>query len=206
MAGVDAFLDDLASANPTPGGGAAAAVLGGIGCALASMVANLTLGKKKYADVQDTAKHVIAETAGLRRELVAAYHHDIEAFDGVMAAFGMPKGTDAEKAVRAEAIQAATKTATLSPLGCAQIAMNGLRLAHSIAAVGNTNAISDAGVAAMSLSSAVFAATLNMRINLPGINDAAFKATHQKLVEELEAEATKLAGEVRNMVLSKIGG
>jgi len=206
MAGVDSFLDDLASASPTPGGGAAAAVLGGIGCALASMVANLTVGKKKYADVQDIAKEVIAETGGLRRELVAAYHHDIEAFDGVMAAFGMPKNTDAEKAARAEAIQAATKIATLSPLGCAQIAMRGLRLAHRIAAVGNTNAISDAGVAAMSLSSAVFAATLNMRINLPGITDAAFKAKHQKLVDELEAEAVKLGSEVREMVLSKIEG
>lgn len=204
MEGVTAFLDDLASASPTPGGGAAAAVLGGIGCALAAMVANLTVGKKKYAAVEGTAREVIAKSVELRAELMHAYKHDIEAFDGVMAAFGMPKGTDAEKAARAEAIQVATKAATLSPLSCAQTAMAGLRLAHQIAAVGNTNAISDAGVSAMALSSAVFAATLNMRINLPGITDADFRAKHQKLVEELESEAAKLATDVRQMVLAKI--
>ncbi len=204
MEGISSFLEDLASASPTPGGGAAAAVIGGIGCALASMVANLTVGKKKYASAEPEAKQVIESSALIRNELLKAYHTDIEAFDLVMAAFGMPKGTDEEKAARAEAIEQATKGATLSPLHCAELAMEGLRLARRIAEIGNANAISDAGVSAMALATAVFAATLNMRINLPGIKDVAFREHHTALVTALEAEATKLASETREAVLAKI--
>jgi glutamate formiminotransferase/formiminotetrahydrofolate cyclodeaminase len=204
MAGVSAFLDDLASANPTPGGGAAAAVLGGIGCALASMVGNLTLGKKKYADVQGEVEAVLKEAAVLRRELVDSYKSDIAAFDKVMAALGMAKNTDEEKAIRAEAIQTATKAATLTPLECAEAAVAALKVAERIAKVGNTNAISDAGVAALSLTSAVFAATLNMRINLATIKDEAFKVKHMKLAEDLESEASRIGASCRAIVLSKI--
>lgn len=204
MQGVNAFLDDLASANPTPGGGAAAAVLGGIGCALASMVANLTIGKKKYAAVEAEARSVLVAADTLRVDLVNSYKEDVAAFEEVMGAFGLPKDTDEQKEARLNAIQQALKNATLTPLKCARLALQGLDLAKSIAEIGNTNAISDAGVASLSLHAAVQAATMNMRINLGSIKDAAFVTEHQAIVADLEAQAGDLAAKVREMVLGKM--
>ena len=91
---VEQFLDQLASSQPTPGGGSAAAVMGAMGAALVSMVANLTVGKKKYAEVEPQVKEVLAESEKLRGQLTAALQEDVAAFDTVMAAYGLPKDTD----------------------------------------------------------------------------------------------------------------
>ncbi|MCA8940108.1 MAG: cyclodeaminase/cyclohydrolase family protein [Planctomycetes bacterium] len=204
LTGVNEFLDDLASANATPGGGAAAAIVGGITAALTSMVANLTIGKKKYAEVEDQARSILERATALRGTLLAAYDEDVEAFDKVMAAFKLPKDSDADKAARQDPIQSATKDATLTPMRCAEAAIEGLNLALEIAKIGNTNAISDAGAGSLALVAAAYAATLNMRINLGSIADESFKNTHAAKVEELESTATKLGNEVRAIVLSKI--
>lgn len=202
--GVHAFLDDLASGSPTPGGGAAAAVVGSIGIALTSMVANLTIGKKKYAAVEQEAIAIHERAAAIRARLMTAYQEDIHAFEKVMDAFGLPKSTDDEKAHRQNAIQDATKEATISPMQCGQTALEGLDLALAVAKIGNTNAISDAGAGSLALVAAVFAATLNMRINLAGLKDQAFVQEHAAIIESMESKASSLGTEIRKIVLAKI--
>ena len=113
---VSQFLDELASNSPAPGGGSVAALAGAAGAALASMVCNLTIGKKKYVDVQGEMVAVLQQTEALRNELAALIDKDTEVFNTVMAAYGLPKGTEQEQAARTAAIQEATKSATLVPL------------------------------------------------------------------------------------------
>src|SRR5580700_11604309 len=111
---IQAFLDDLASERPAPGGGGAAAVCGAIGAALVSMVANLTIGKKNYEAVSDDLRAVNARAEALRAELIRAIDEDVAAFDSVIGAYGLPRATDEEKAARTASIQAALKGATLA--------------------------------------------------------------------------------------------
>src|ERR671935_2690213 len=113
---VQTFLDQLASRESTPGGGSAAAIFGAMGAALVSMVCNLTIGKKKYADVEGEMKEVLRKAEAVRHKLTGMIQDDVKAFDMVMGAYGMPKETDAEKAAREKAIQGALKQATDVPL------------------------------------------------------------------------------------------
>ncbi len=115
---IEPFLDALASSKATPGGGSAAAIIGAMGAALVSMVCNLTIGKKKYADVEGEMKEVLHKAEALHHKLTGMIEDDVKAFDQVMGAYGMPKETDAEKAARDKAIQAALKQATDVPLRC----------------------------------------------------------------------------------------
>ncbi len=204
MSGVEAFLDDLASNRPTPGGGAAAALLGGIGSALTAMVANLTLGRKKYQEVQAEAEQLAQDALRLKNELLVCYQEDVEAYNQVSAAYVLPKEDDAQKALRRESIQKALKIATLAPYECAQKALKGLELAKNVAAIGNINALSDAGVAALALRAAVYAAGLNMRINLGSIKDQAFHKEYSELVAKLEGQADQTFAEVQAIIAPKI--
>ena len=104
---IEQFLEALASQSATPGGGSAAAIIGAMGAALVSMVCNLTIGKKKYAEVEGDMKNVLAEADALRKQLIGMIEDDVKAFDAVMGAYGLPKETDADKAKRDQAIQAA---------------------------------------------------------------------------------------------------
>ncbi|HTP37843.1 MAG TPA: cyclodeaminase/cyclohydrolase family protein, partial [Methyloceanibacter sp.] len=136
---VDDFLDALASSSATPGGGSAAAILGAMGAALVSMVCNLTIGKKKYADVEGEMKDVLGKAETLRHRLTGMIEDDVKAFDMVMGAYGMAKETDAEKVAREKAIQAALKQATEVPLACARVAREVIELAGIAADKGNLN-------------------------------------------------------------------
>jgi formiminotetrahydrofolate cyclodeaminase len=171
---VSQFLDELASSSPAPGGGSVAALAGAMGAALASMVCNLTIGKKKYADVQNEMTLVLEKTEQLRNELALLIDKDTEAFSTVMAAFGLLKGTEQEQAARTAAIQEATKSATLVPLKVMEVCEKALAHALIVAQKGNKNSASDAGVAALMLSSGCASAALNVRINLSGLTDASF--------------------------------
>ena len=113
---LNGFLDELASATPAPGGGSVAALAGALGAALTSMVCNLTIGKKKYAGVEQEMKKILVESEKLRATFTALVDRDTEAFNKVMEAFGLPKETEPQKALRAAAIREATKEATLVPL------------------------------------------------------------------------------------------
>ena len=197
---VNKFLDELASNSPAPGGGSVAALAGAAGAALASMVCNLTIGKKKYADVQDEMKSVVEQSEQLRKELTQLIDKDTEAFNSVMAAFGLPKGTELEQAARTAAIQEATKGATLVPLSVMSACEKALLHARTVAQKGNKNSASDAGVAALLLHAGCAGAALNVRINLGGLTDAAFvQQTTQQLkaiVNNVEALTREVLAEV----------
>ena len=142
---VEPFLDALASQAATPGGGSAAAIMGAMGAALVSMVCNLTIGKKKYAEVEGEMKDVLAKSEALRAKLTGMIEDDVKAFDAVMSAYGMAKESDADKAAREKAIQAALKQATEVPLRCCHAAREVIDLAAIASEKGNLNVISDAG-------------------------------------------------------------
>jgi formiminotetrahydrofolate cyclodeaminase len=168
------FLDEIASSSPAPGGGSVAALAGALGAALTSMVCNLTIGKKKYADVEGEMKKIVKQSEELRAQFTALIEKDAEAFNKLMEAFGLPKESDAQKALRNAAIEAATKEATMVPLEVMKHCIDAIALAQSVAAKGNKNSVSDAGVSALMLHAACESAALNVRINLSGLADAEF--------------------------------
>ncbi len=197
------FLDELASNAPTPGGGSAGAAAGAMGAALVSMVCNLTIGKEKFAPVEAELQEVLAKSEALRTELTRLISDDTAAFNRVMAAFRQPKESDAEKAARREAIQAATKQATLVPLATARACAGVIDLCRVVAEKGNPNAASDAGAAASCAQAGLKAAALNVLINLPALNDEAFVASRRAELDQILAKQA-LADEVHELVKSKL--
>lgn len=203
---VTQFLDELASNSPAPGGGSVAALAGAAGAALASMVCNLTIGKKKYADVQDEMTHVLQQTEQLRKELTLLIDKDTEAFNTVMATFGLPKGTGQEQAARSAAIQEATKSATLIPLQVMKVCDNAMMHALTVAKKGNKNSASDAGVAALMLRAGCAGAALNIRINLGSLNDAGFVQQISQQYRGILQNVENMTREVLAAVDQSIGG
>lgn len=198
------FLDGLASSAPTPGGGGAAAISGAMGAALVSMVCNLTIGKKKYVEVEAELRDVLAKSEALRATLTGMIADDVEAFDAVMAAYGLPKGTDEEKAARADKIQSALKVATDVPLACCRTCREVIDLAEIVADKGNLNVISDAGVAVLSAFAGLRSAALNVYVNAKGLDDRAFADARLKELEDLLGEAAGLNERVYEVVKNKI--
>jgi formiminotetrahydrofolate cyclodeaminase len=177
------FLDELASKAATPGGGSAAAIMGSTSAALTSMVCNLTIGKPKYVEVEADMQALLQKSEALRKQFIGMIKADVESFDRVMAAYGLPKATEAEKNKRTEAIQQALKVATTAPLDCARASAVAISLSREAAEKGNTNVISDAGVAVMAGYAALKSAALNVYINAGAIKDKAFA---QAKLDELE--------------------
>lgn len=205
LKGISEFAADLASAAPTPGGGAAAAVLGTTGIALGEMVGNLTIGKKKYAEVEAQVKAAMERLTPCREQMLAMFEKDAAAFDGFGEAGKLPKDTDEQKAARAEAMQKALKGATLSPDATAELGIRALREVNAIAKVGNKHAISDCGCGALSLFACINAAVLNIYINLPGIKDDEFRKKYQARAESYEKEARELLEGTLKVVRAAIG-
>jgi formiminotetrahydrofolate cyclodeaminase len=201
---IEKFLEELASQNATPGGGSAAAIMGAKGAALVSMVCNLTIGKKKYQDVEDEMKAMLVKSENLRRVLTGMVQDDVKAFDQVMGAYGMAKETDAEKAARGEAIQAALKYATEVPLKCAQAARAVIELGAKAAEKGNLNVISDAGVAVLAAYAALRSAALNVYTNTKMITDKAFAEAKLAELERLLAGADALTEKAYGIVKGKL--
>ncbi len=200
-----AFLDDLASERPTPGGGGAAAVCGAIGAALVSMVANLTIGKKNYEAVSEDLKAVNEKAGLLRAELTRAIEEDVAAFNAVMGAYGLPRATDEDKAKRTAAIQVALKDATLAPLRAVKACFQVVRLSSDVAEKGNLNVISDAGVAALAANAGLRSAALNVFINAKAIKDRDFAEKQLAEVNALLAQAAEMTEQVYRTVSAKIG-
>jgi formiminotetrahydrofolate cyclodeaminase len=201
---IEPFLDALASSSATPGGGSAAAILGGMGAALVSMVCNLTIGKKKYADVEDEMKDVLAKAEDLRHRLTGMIQEDVKAFDTVMGAYGMPKETDADKAARGAAIQDALKQATEVPIHCCRLAREVIDLALTASAKGNLNVISDAGVGVLSAYAALRSAALNVYINAKMISDKSFVEAKLSELESLLAGAETATEKAYDVVKGKV--
>lgn len=183
------FLNKVAGSDPVPGGGSIAALNGAIAAALAAMVANLTIGKKHYADCEELMKQIAERAAGLKEEFVADVDRDSEAYDRVFACFKMPKATDEEKAARSAAIQEATKFAAQVPMEVARRAYGLMDTIAQVARKGNQNAVTDACVAMMAARSAVLAALMNVRINLGSLKDKEFALAMQAEADGLEQQA-----------------
>jgi glutamate formiminotransferase/formiminotetrahydrofolate cyclodeaminase len=202
---LDAFADETASESPAPGGGSISAYMGALGVALGTMVANLSSHKRGWDDRWEEFSDVAEKGQELQKELIKLVDEDTRAFNRIMDAFGLPKGTDEEKAARTAAIQAATLYATQVPLRVMEVAAAGFDLVHNMAANGNPNSVSDAGVGALALRSAVMGAYLNVKINAAGLSDktaAADLIARGKAIQDkaLTDEATVLA-----IVNEKIG-
>lgn len=170
------WIDDLASAAPTPGGGAAAAMCGALGAALVSMVARLTAGRPRYASVAETVQSTLSASELLRRELSDLAEADATAFGAVAAAYRLPKSTGEQQVMRQAAIQAALLVATEVPLRIAEVALSVLTLARTMAEIGNRTVRSDAGAAALMSQAALRAALLNVDENLRNLADGTQRA------------------------------
>ena len=201
---VEPFLDALASSSATPGGGSAAAIIGAMGAALVSMVCNLTIGKKKYVEVEGEMKDVIAKAEALRHRLTGMIQDDVKAFDSVMAAYGLPKETDADKANRETAIQAALKQATDVPLACCRAAREVIDLALAASEKGNLNVISDAGVAVLAAYAALRSGALNVYTNAKMITDKTFADAKLKELEGLLTGAEGATEKAYGIVKGKL--
>ncbi|RJP82178.1 MAG: methenyltetrahydrofolate cyclohydrolase [Candidatus Zixiibacteriota bacterium] len=199
------FLAQTASSSPAPGGGSASALAGALGVALAEMVINLTVGKKKYADVSEELSTLLPRLNQARRDLETAVDRDTEAFNGVMAAYGMPKDTEEQKQARTAAIQAATRQATEVPLGVMGTCLHALELTQTVAAKGNRNSISDAGVAGLLLAAALEGAALNVKINLPSLpEDDPFRKETQSAMERMLGEKVRLEQIIQDTVAKNL--
>ncbi|MBF8982917.1 cyclodeaminase/cyclohydrolase family protein [Lutibacter sp. B2] len=194
------FLDKTASSDPVPGGGSVAALSAAVAGALTEMVAGLTIGKKKYVEVEEEMKEVQKAALEFRNKFVDDIDRDSDAFNEVMAAFKLPKETDEEKEKRKEAIQEGTKKASLVPLDVAKDAFKIMEIIEKVVVKGNQNAVTDGAVAAMMARTAVLSALYNVKINLGSIKDEAFVAKLTKEVQELESKV----GEVEKNILSKV--
>jgi methenyltetrahydrofolate cyclohydrolase len=201
---VQTFLDELASKASTPGGGSAAAIMGAMGAALVSMVANLTVGKKNYEAVDAEMQELLMASEQLRNQLTDMIKADVDVFDQVMAAYGMPKESDEDKRARSQAIQSALKEATDVPLACAKLCAEVIKICRPMAEKGNTNVISDAGVAVLAANAALRSAALNVYINIGGIKDEEFANDRRRQLEALLAGNNELTEEVYELVKSKL--
>lgn len=191
---VGTFLDALAARQSTPGGGGAAALTGSQAAALISMVINFTIGSKKYEDVQDEMKAYLVQSESLRSDLLELADRDVRAFKAVSACYGMPRNTDAEKAARTAALQAALKAAAEVPFVTAQRCLEILQLVQPVAEKGNQNVVSDAAVAFHLAGCALKSALVNVDINLKFIRDDVF-------VEEWSTKRNELLSEVDTVSL-----
>ena len=187
---VKAFLDELSSSSPAPGGGSVAALSGALGAALISMVSQLTLRREKYTAVQDEMAGLLERSTRLRAELLAMLEEDVRVFMELTLRMKMPRDTAEQKAARAAAMDQALKAAAAVPMRVAEACVAVMDLCLPAVEMGNANAVSDAGVAALMAEAGLRGAALNVLINLAWIKDEAFvKASREKLDALLEGRS-----------------
>jgi glutamate formiminotransferase / formiminotetrahydrofolate cyclodeaminase len=197
---VSGFADELASDSPAPGGGSTAALAGALAAALTAMVGNLTYPKKQYLEVRPQMNDGSYQAQRIKEKLIRLIDEDTKAFNQVMAAFGLPKKTDQQKAARKQQIEAANQQATMKPLEMMRTIGELIPLLELMEKHGNSNSLSDVGVGALSALTCVRGAALNVAINLGGLEDADFVSAvsaemqqlRQEIVEGAEAIATRI--------------
>jgi methenyltetrahydrofolate cyclohydrolase len=202
---VEKFLDDLASAAPTPGGGSAAAILGAMGAALVSMVCNVTIGKKGLEAVEPEMKSLREQSEKLRSRLAAMVAEDVAAFDGLMAAYRLPKVSESDKVRRAEAIQTSLRAATETPLDCARACSDVIDLAQRAGEAGYSGVISDAGVGVLAAHAGLRSAALNVHMNAPSLKDREFAHQATSEVAELLESGARRSEAVYALVRGRVG-
>lgn len=201
---VKAFADELSSNSPAPGGGSVAALSGALSAGLSSMVAALTYGKKGYEEHFSLMQKIGVSAQENMRRQIRAIDEDTAAFNDLMACFGMPKSTDAEKKQREEAVQEATKKATLVPLGVLEKSIEALELSFAVAEKGNRNSLSDAGVAGLTGYTAAMGAYYNVLINLASIKDEKWAEKTKTTADELIRKAKQSAEAIEKAVVEKL--
>lgn len=202
---LEKFLDDLASGAPTPGGGSAAAVIGAMGAALVSMVCNVTLGKTGQEAVGPEMQAVRDESERLRARLTSMVADDVAAFDGLMTAYRLPKGSDEEKLRRADAIQSTLRAATETPLACARACAEVVALSRRAGQKGYVGVVSDAGVGVLAANSALRGAALNVYINAPSLKDREYAEAAVAEIEKLLSDNARDSEAVFEIVRSRLG-
>lgn len=199
------FADETASESPAPGGGSISAYIGALGVSLATMVANLSSHKKGWDDQCETFSQWAEKGQYYKDELIKLVDADTAAFNKIMTAFGLPKGTDEEKSNRKMAIQEATKFAIEIPFKVMQLSFESMTLIKAMADIGNPNSVSDAGVGALCARSAVMGAFMNVRINASGYDDKAYVLDIIAKGKDIETKTIALETEILKIVNDKIG-
>jgi glutamate formiminotransferase/formiminotetrahydrofolate cyclodeaminase len=197
----DAFINAVAANTAAPGGGAVAAAAGALAAGLAEMVAGLTVGRKKYAEVSDQMAVLLPRAEALREQLLAAIREDVAAFEAVMTAYKLPK----DAAGRSDAIQTAMAGAADVPLAVARAALDALKLAGEAASLGNTNATTDAMAGIHMARAAVEVAALNVRINVSSLKDEAQAAEYAGAIEAVVTEARQVGDDLLAQAAVRVG-
>ena len=201
---IQIFLDELASKSATPGGGSVSALMGAQSAALTSMVCNLTIGKPKFAGVETEMQDLLQKSEALREKLTGLIKADVDVFNRLMAAYGLPKETDEEKLARSEVIQAVLKTATEVPLECARACSEAIELSRRAANKGNLGVISDAGVAVMAGYGGLKSAALNVYINTGSLKDRHFAEAKLAELEAILTDVDVSVEDIYQMVKTKL--
>lgn len=200
------FAEMLASAAPVPGGGGASAMAGALGIALGSMVCNLTLGKKKYENVQEDIKVIIEKAEKLRKEFLTLVEKDAEGFEPLSNAYGMPRGTEEEKAEREQVMEKALKLACSAPVRIMEKCMEAIALHEELAEKGTRIAISDVGVGVLLCKAALKGASLNVFINTKLMKDKEYAKNINESAIKMIEEGTRRADKVYSNVKGQIYG
>ena len=198
------YLDDLAGRKPAPGGGSAAALTAATGAGLVGMAANFTVGNDRYNDFEDEAKKILSSSEGLRQRLTNLVDEDAAGYEKLSRAYKLPRDSSEDKRKRAQAVQEGLREALAAPLEVCRCCHKGIKLCLPLAAKGNPNLITDAGIAAMMFQCGFRSALLNVEINLKGIRDEKFAAGIREILEPMEAEISAMNEEIGKKVRGKI--
>lgn len=190
------FVDVLASKSAVPGGGGAAALTGAIGIALGSMVCNLTIGKEKYAEHEESVKSILEKARSLEKDLIDMIDEDAECFLPLSKAYGLPSSTDEEKKIKSETMENALKKACEVPIKIVKVCYESIKLHEDLVDKGSRLAISDIGVGVQCLRAAILSGQLNVLININSIKDEKYVNEVRNEINSLVEEGVKICDEV----------
>lgn len=198
------FVEVLASKAAVPGGGGAAALVGSIGMALGSMVCNLTIGKKKYAQYEESVKSILEKATDLEKRLLEMIDEDAKNFLPLSKAYGLPKNTEEEKRIKEEVMENALKTACQVPIEIVRVCYDAIKLHEDLVDKGSKLAISDIGVGVQCLRAAILSAQLNVIININSIKDQEYVQKVQDEVNQLVISGVQICDEVYSQVIKSL--
>ena len=199
------FVEVLASKSAVPGGGGAAALVGAVGMALGSMVCNLTIGKKKYAEYEESVKEILVNAGEIEKNLLNMIDQDAECFLPLSKAYGLPTSTEEEKKIKAETMENALKVACEVPISIVRVCFDAIKLHENLVDKGSKLAISDVGVGVQCLRAAILSGQLNVVININSIKDQEYVNKVKTEVDTLVEEGVKICDEVYSKVEKALG-
>lgn len=203
---IEEFLDALSSKKPVPGGGGASALAGALGNALGQMVANLTIGKKRYADVEEEVKALLERMAGIQKDFMKLADRDEEVFAPLAAAYSLPTGTEEEKAHKDSVMEERLLDASLVPMEIMEKAVEMLDILDILAVKGSRMAVSDVGVGVQFIRTGLLGAVMNVYINTKSMKNRVKAEELNKRADELVAQGTARADRIYGVVLAGLKG